>query len=679
MSIAKTASPRCVALVGPYLSGKTLLLESLLAACDAIPRKGAVRDGSAVGDQSAEAKAREMGVEVNIAHARFMDDEWRFIDCPGSVELHQESLDALAVCDAAVVVCEPEIERAAIVAPLLRYLEDSDIPHVLFINKIDATERRLRDVLATLQQHSGLPLVLCQVPIRDGDTVTGYVDLVSERAYRCKEGEASDLIKLPETVADRAAEARGEMLESVADFDDDLLEKLIGDISPGKEEVYADLAKELRKNLIVPVVMGAALHDNGVRRLLKLLRHEVPDVAATAARKGLQGDGAAVAQVFKTLLMPHVGKLSLARIWRGAVKDGAALGGNRVSGILQLQGAATAKLASASAGEVVALGRMEDVATGAVLAASGKAPELLGWLDALKPVYAFAIGTEKSGDDVKLSGALRKLCEEDRALSVAHVVDTNQMLLRGQGELHLSIALDRLESKYNVQATRTRPRVPYKETIRKGAAEHGRFKRQTGGHGQFGDVQIEIRRLPRGKGFAFEDKIFGGHVPKQYIPAVEEGVKDYMVRGPLGFPVVDLAVTLTDGSYHSVDSSEAAFKQAARIAMNEAMPKCNPVLLEPIFVVKISVPSEFTSKVNAIVSGRRGQLLGFDAKPGWNGWDEVTAHMPQAEIDDLIIDLRSATLGVGTFETAFDHLTELTGKDAERVVQAHGGAREAAQ
>ena len=679
MSIAKTASPRCVALVGPYLSGKTSLLESLLAACEAIPRKGVVRDGTAVGDQSAEARAREMGVEMNLAHARFMDDDWRFIDCPGSVELHQESLDALAVCDAAVVVCEPEIERAAIVAPLLRYLEDSDIPHVLFINKIDATERRLRDVLATLQQHSGLPLVLRQVPIRDNDAVTGYVDLVSERAYRYKEGEASDLIKLPETVADRAAEARGEILESVADFDDDLLEKLIADTNPDKEEVYADLAKELRENLIVPVVMGAALHDNGVRRLLKLLRHEVPDVAATAARKGLDGDGAAVAQVFKTLHMPHVGKLSLARIWRGAIKDSGTLAGARLSGILQLQGAASAKLAGAGAGDMVALGRMEDVKTGAVLVPSGDAPEMLGWPEVLKPVYAFAVGTESRGDDVKLSGALRKLCEEDRSLSIAHVADTNQMLLRGQGEMHLSIAFDRLQSKYNVKATHARPQVPYKETIRKAASEHGRFKRQTGGHGQFGDVHIDIRPLPRGKGFAFEDKIFGGHVPRQYIPAVEEGVKDYMARGPLGFPVVDLAVTLTDGSYHSVDSSEAAFKQAARIAMNEAMPRCSPVLLEPVYTVKISVPSEFTSKVNAIVSGRRGQLMGFDAKPGWNGWDEVTAHMPQAEIDDLIIDLRSATLGVGTFETAFDHLTELTGKDAERVVQSRSGTQAAAQ
>lgn len=266
------------------------------------------------------------------------------------------------------------------------------------------------------------------------------------------------------------------------------------------------------------------------------------------------------------------------------------------------------------------------------------------------------------------------MCEEDRSLTVAHVADTRQMLLRGQGEMHLSIAFDRLASRYGIKATRDRPAVSYKETIRKQATEHGRFKRQTGGHGQFGDVYIEIRPLPRGKGFAFEDKIFGGHIPRQYIPAVEDGVKDYLARGPLGFPVVDVAVTLTDGSYHSVDSSEAAFKQAARIAMSEAMPKCEPVLLEPIAEVRISVPSEFTSKVNAIVSSRRGQLLGFDARAGWKGWDEVTAHMPEAELADLIIELRSATLGLGTFTTRFDHLTELMGREAERVVQTRGAA-----
>ncbi len=682
MSDARSAAPRCVALVGPYLGGKTTLLESLLHVAGATPRKGSVRDGTAVGDRSPEARNREMGVEANFAHARFMDDEWRFLDCPGSVELLQESLDCLAVADAAVVVVEPEIARAAIIAPLMKHLEDAKIPHVLFVNKMDSTENRVRDVLAALQGHSNLPLVLRQVPIREGEHVTGYVDLVSERAYHYKAGEPSDLIPLPEAAADRASEARTEMLESLADFDDALLEKLIEDTVPAKTEVYADLAKDLRENLIVPVVLGAALRDNGVRRLFKLLRHEVPEAAQTAARKGLKDagkDGEAVAQVFRTIHMPHVGKMSMARVWRGAVKDGETLGGVRVSGILRVQGAETAKLPSASAGDVVAFGRMDSVATGAVLTPSGKAPALAGLPPPLTPVYAFAIGTENRADDVKLSGALQKLTEEDRSLKVTHEPDTRQMLLRGQGEMHLAIAFDRLASKFNIQATKAPPEVPYKETIRKGTKEHGRFKRQTGGHGQFGDVHIEIRPLPRGSGFAFEDKIFGGHVPKQYIPAVETGVKEYLERGPLGFPVVDVAVTLTDGSYHTVDSSEQAFKQAARIAMSEAMPRCDPVLLEPIHEVRISVPSDFTSKANAIISTRRGQILGFDAKPGWNGWDEVTAHMPQAELSDLIIELRSATLGIGSFETRFDHLSELTGRDAERVVQARNGGAAAAQ
>ncbi|HEX9809411.1 MAG TPA: elongation factor G [Alphaproteobacteria bacterium] len=679
MSDAQGAAPRGVALVGPYLSGKTTLLESLLFAAGALSRKGSVTEGSSVGDSGPEARNRKMTVEVNVAHGNFLGDEWRFVDCPGSVEFQQETLNALACCDAAVVVCEPNIERAAIIAPLLKYLEDSAIPHILFINKLDDTENRVRDVLSALQQCSNLPLVLRQVPIREGDSVTGYVDLVSERAYHYNPDKPSDLIQLPEQVAERTAQARTELLESLADFNDALLEQLLEDVVPDKSAVYADLTKDLQQNLIVPVVLGAGLHDHGVRRLLKLLRHEAPTVAQTAARKGLEPAGGAVAQVFKTAYVPHVGKLSIARIWRGAIKDGEQINGERVSGILRLQGSETAKLTGAAAGDVVALGRMETIKTGDVLTPSGKAPALEGWPPVLSPVYAFAVGSENRADEVKLSGALQKLCEEDPSLSIVHHQDTHQMVLQGQGEMHLQIAFERLQSKYNLKVTRQRPDVPYKETIRKAVAEHGRFKRQTGGHGQFGDVHIEIRPQPRGAGFLFEDKIVGGHIPKQYIPAVEAGVKEYMSRGPLGFPVVDIAVSLNDGSYHTVDSSEQAFKQAARIAMSEGMPKCDPVLLEPIYEVKISVPGEFTNKVHGLISGRRGHILGFDARPGWRGWDEVTAHMPQAELGDLIIELRSLSLGVGTFETRFDHLAELTGRDADRIVQARRSEAAAAQ
>jgi elongation factor G len=585
----------------------------------------------------------------------------------------------MACADAAVVVCEPEPERAVTVAPILKHLEDIGIPHILFINKMDEANSSVGDVLAALQGVSNLPLVLRQVPIKGGDQITGYVDLVSERAYEYKSDAASDLIELPDDISDEAALARTQLLESLADFNDELLEKLLEDVVPEKAEVYADLTKDLQGNLIVPVVLGAAIDDNGVTRLLKLLRHEAPGVATTLERKGVSAPGEALAQVFKTAHVLHVGKLSIARIWSGSVKDGDSLNGERVSGLFRLQGEAREKISSAAAGDVVAFGRMDEINTGDVLTPSGKAPEIADWPEDLAPVYAFAVGTENKADEVKLSGALSKLTEEDPSLVITLNADTHQMLLEGQGEMHLQVAFDRLQSRYNLKGTKAKPQVPYKESIRKPTTVHGRFKRQTGGHGQFGDVQIEIRPQPRGAGFVFEDKIFGGHIPKQYIPAVELGTKDYLSRGPLGFPVVDLAVTLNDGSYHAVDSSEQAFKQAARIAMTDGMPQCDPVLLEPIFEVRVVVPTEFTSKVHSLVSGRRGQLLGFDTLEGWKGWDQVVAHMPQSEIGDLIIELRSLTLGVGKFHAIFDHMAELIGSDADKIVRGRNGEAAAAQ
>jgi len=289
-----------------------------------------------------------------------------------------------------------------------------------------------------------------------------------------------------------------------------------------------------------------------------------------------------------------------------------------------------------------------------------------------KPVFGLAIAAEKRSDDVKLTGAIAKLIEEDPTISLEQNAELQEMVLWGQGDIHLQIAMDRLRTKYNLQVTARKPQVPYKETIKRGTAQHARFKRQSGGHGQFADIQIEVRPLPRGTGHTFKDAVVGGAIPRNYIPSVEEGVAEYLRHGPLGFPVVDVAVTLVTGQFHAVDSSDQAFKTAARMAMTEAMPKCDPVLLEPIHFVEISVPNAFTSRVQRLVSGRRGQILGYDAKPDWPGWDIVTANLPHAELHDLIVELRSATLGVGTYVDRFDHLQELTGKLAERAMAGRG-------
>ena len=287
---------------------------------------------------------------------------------------------------------------------------------------------------------------------------------------------------------------------------------------------------------------------------------------------------------------------------------------------------------------------------------------------------ALAIAARDRKDDVKLGQALHKLAEEDPSLVVVHNAEQGEIVLWGQGEMHLRVAVERLANRFGVAATTRAPRVGYRETIRKTISQRGRHKKQSGGHGQFGDVVVDIKPLPRGAGFVFDEIITGGAVPRQYIPSVEEGVRSFLNHGPLGFPVVDVQVTLTDGSYHTVDSSDMAFQLAGRLAMSEGLPQCQPVLLEPIHAVDIVCPTEAAAKINAILSQRRGQILGFDAREGWDGWDVVKAMLPESEIGDLIVEVRSATAGVGGLAFKFDHLQELTGKQADQVVTARKAA-----
>ncbi len=673
----KDGGPRTVALVGPYGSGKTTLLESILFITGAILRKGSIPQKNTVGDSSAEARARQMSVEVNCATTKFMDESFTFLDCPGSIEFLQDTLNVLPGVDAAVVVCEPEPAKMQMLKPYLKRLDDLSIPHFLFVNKIDKAGGALRDLLAILQEVSDKPLLLRQIPIWEKGIVTGFVDLALERAFVYREHAPSELIALAGDEQVREKEARFQMLEKLADYDEHLMEELLSDIEPPRDEVFGDLSKELSEGLVVPALIGSAERDNGIRRLLKALRHEVPEVEAAAARLGVHANGDAIVQILKTYNGAH-GKLSLARILSGALKDGAVLhrrdgSDSRIGGMFALKGEAQTKITDAKAGDTIALGRLEGVTGETLSSAKGtKLPKIE--IEQLTPVYTLAIETTDRKDEVKLTAAVAKLREEDPSLIFLQNAELQEMALAGQGEIHLKVAVEKLQSKYGLKVTTHQSKIPYKETIRKSGKQHGRHKRQSGGHGQFGDVHIEIRPLPRGTGFVFEDHIKGGVVPRQFIPSVEKGVIDFLKNGPLGFPVVDLAVALVDGSYHSVDSSDAAFQTAARIAMQEGMPNCAPVLLEPIMRVKIHVPNEATSKVNAVVSGRRGQLMGFDARTGWKGWDSVEAQMPLAELHDIIIDLRSLTQGVGTYEVEFDHLAELTGKLADNVVATHKAA-----
>jgi elongation factor G len=645
--------PRSIALVGPYGSGKSTLFEALLQTAGAPVRRMAGRN-------------RTASTEIRVGHCSFLGDPWSIVDCPGSIEFAYETAGALTAVDLAVVVCDAAPERALTLSPLFKLLEDENIPHIVFVNKIDSHAGHVRDTLAALQPHSRRPLVLRQVPIREGETVTGYVDVVSERAYRYRKGQESELISLPSALADREREAFDGLVEVLADHDDALLEKLLEEIRPTAQEVYAQLHKDQATGAIVEVLLGSAERDNGVRRLWKALRHDVPLPAETAGRRGIETAGEPLAHIFKTVYAPHSGKLSYARVWRGPIKDGATIAGQRIAGISKFTGGEPAKVGEAVAGEIVAMGRLEGLATGATL---GPADAAIPYPEPPQPVYAFALSLPDRKDEVKLSGALQKLVEEDPSLSVLHDQDTGETVLAGQGEIHLNAAIERLAATHNLKVKTIRPQVAFKETIRKAVHEHSRFKRQTGGHGQFADIKIDIAPRARGEGFLFVDKIVGGAVPRQFIPAVGEAAEEATRKGAFGFPVVDISVTLVDGTFHTVDSSDMAFKTATRQGMAEGLAKADPVLLEPIDHVAVSVPNDYTASAQRLLTGRRGQILGFAAKPGWNGWDEVEALVPEAELHDLIIELRSLTMGLGTYRRRFAHLAEAPSRLVEKIAQ----------
>lgn len=657
--IKHPASPRVVALVGPRGAGKTTLLESLLRVTGAPALKGSGNHGPP--------EERTMTVELSAATTDFLGERWTLLDCPGAPEFAQEARHGLMICDAALVVCDTGPDRAAALAPLFHFLDAHRIPHLLFLNALDESGASVRALIDSLQVVSARPLVLREIPLREGEQMVGVVDLVSERAWGMSGEKEAALIPLPDSHRPLEEAARRQLLERMADQDDGLLEQLLQDLVPPPSALYEQLARALRDDRLVPVFIGSAERGLGLLRLLKGLRHEVPDVRETRARLGLDEQTTPLAQVFKTYHPLHAGRHSLVRVWRGPVLDGSTLAGGRVSGVFRVHGARQSPVGSAPEGEVAILGRLEAVHTGDLLEPTG-ARRAADWPVAPPPVHQVAIAAEKRTDDVKLPGALNRLVEQDPSLSVDQDPDTQQLLLGGQGELHLREAQVHLSSRLRVPVVVHPTPVPFRESIRRQGAHHARYKRQSGGHGQFGDVVIEVKPLPRGQGFTFTSAVVGGVVPRQYIPAIEEGILEGLRRGPLGFPVVDVTVTLTGGTYHSVDSSDQAFRTAARLAMAELLPKLEPVLLQPILTVELHVPHEAMARAQRLVISRHGQLLSFEADLDLPGWAVLTAYMPQAELKGFIVELRSLSSGLGHYVARHDHYAELVGRQAERVV-----------
>jgi elongation factor G len=666
-----TNGTRLIALVGPAGAGKTSLAEAFLFISGTTDRLGSTANKSSIGDSSEEARSRGGSTETNLYNFTYLDDKYAIVDAPGSIGFSADAARGIAVADVAIVVVDPDPARAALAAPALRTLDELGIPHLIFVNRIDQAHGRIRDLLTALQPMSVSPLIARQIPIRDGEKVTGFVDVALERAYHYAPGKQDEPIALPDELAEREAQARTQLLEQLADHDDTLLEQLLMDQVPEPGTIFADLRRETSDNLGVSVLFGSAQNGWGIGRLLKALRHEAPGPESTAARLGVD---APALNAFKIYHGGSVGRLALARAIGGPLHENSDfISSNgehgRLGALFSVQGDKTAKIAEAANGDVVAIAKVDAVKSGDWLGAGKLPPPIEISLPSRN--CALAIQPADRKDDVKLSGALARILEEDASLTLEQDEASHEMRLRGVNDEHLKTTLAKLKRRYGVEVTHHAPSIGYRESIRKPVTQRGRHKKQSGGHGQYGDVIIEIRPLGRGEGFQFDEKIHGGAIPKQWIPAVEQGVKDAMVKGPLGFPVVDVAVTLVDGSYHSVDSSELAFRLAGRVAMQEALAQAVPHLLEPVQKLVLVTPSSAASRVSSAVASRRGQMLGMGPREGWTGWDRIEALIPESELTGLEAELRSMSQGLASYEAEFDHLAELSGHLADKVVQQH--------
>lgn len=608
-----------------------------------------------------------LGEAAALTRFGYLGEDWTAIELAGSAEGLAMAGPALAMSDTAVLVVPADSEAAVLAAPWLRLVEDAGMPCQIFVNRMDATTERVRDIAAALQAYSRHHIVLRQIPIRKDGVVTGAVDLISERAWHYREGRPSALVELPADLTQREREARAELLESLADFDDHLLEELIEDQAPMTEEVFEVARKTLGHCDLIPAFLGAASHANGITRLMKSLRHEAPDHQTTTAR--LTADPAVIAIGGLADMRKHLGKLVVVRALGEGVTAGASLAGTAVGGLTQIDVRTPAK--TLAPGEIGLTVKSDHLVPGRLYTATGTLP-LPAWAGPRPGMCREIVSASHDRDDVRLSAALARLVEIDPGLALAQDEASGKAILTTQSPMHSRRVLDRLAADFGIEAAAAPVSPAFRETVARKVENHHRHRKQSGGAGQFADVVIELMPQPRGAGFTFAEEVKGGAVPRNYIPAVEAGAQDALAAGPNGFPVVDIRVVLKDGKSHAVDSSDYAFRTAGRNAVKEALASAGPFVLQPILRAEIHVPSAFTGALVPMISGLKGQVLGFTAHPESTGWDVFTALLPAAALNDLYRTLGSATRGTAWFETTFESYEEATERDIRQAAEAVG-------
>lgn len=678
----KSDKLRNVGIVAHGGSGKTSLTEAMLFNSGAVNRLGRVDDGSATTDFEPEEVKRKVTINTALAPCEWRDHKINFIDTPGYADFVAEVKSALRAVDSTLIVLcaasgvEVETEK------VWNYASELGLPRIGFINKMDRENADFYSVVDSMKEKFGNGVVPVQLPIGAQDTFKGIVDLITMKAYLAeKNGKECIEADIPADILEQAETARMVLIEAAAEGNDELLTKYLEGEELTDDEVVSGLLTGISQAKVFPVLCGSAVKNIGIHQALDSIVKYLPapgispvigyhPVTKEPVERSVGDPFSGI--VFKTTADPFVGRLSYIRLYSGSMKPDSTLynatkdKAERIGTLFTLRGKQQDPVTAVHAGDIVVVAKLQETGTGDSLCDKDK-PILFETISYPKPMFVRAIEAKNKGDEDKIGQALARLMDEDPTFKVRKDVETHQLLVYGMGELHLDIMTERMKRKFGVETLLTNPRIPYRETIRGSAKVEGKHKKQSGGHGQYGHVWLQLDPLAPGAQFEFVDSIFGGSVPRQYIPAVEKGVRDALNGGVLaGYPMVDVKVTLTDGSYHTVDSSEMAFKIASTMALRKGALQAKPVLLEPIYAVEVIVPESYMGDVIGDLNTKRGRIQGME--PIGGGLGKIKAQVPMAEMFRYSIDLRSITQGRGNFDMNFSHYEDVPARIAENII-----------
>ncbi|MCC5910775.1 MAG: elongation factor G [Clostridiaceae bacterium] len=689
MNVYQADKIRNIALLGHGGCGKTTLTEAALYTAKVTNRIGRVEDGNTVSDFDKEEISRKISINTSVIPIEWEQHKINFIDTPGYFDFIGEVQSAGKVAGGLIILVDATSGIEVGTEKAWEYAEDRKKPTFIFINKMDRENADFDKVLSQLRENFGKKVAPFQIPLGEKENFIGNINVAKMIA---KEYDGKNCVEkpIPEDRMDQVMEIREMLMESVAESDEQLLEKYFAGEEFTQQEIQEGLRKGILSGEIVPVVCGSTLKNIGIHSLLNLVNDYSPSPKDMPGKQGnhpktnevvertLEDNEPFSAQVFKTIVDPYIGKISLFKVISGTLKaDTEVLNANkdekeRMSTLFVLRGKNQIEVKEIHAGDIGAVAKLQHTSTGDTLC-SVEAPIVFSNIEFDEPQLFLAVEPKSRGDEEKISSGLQRLSEEDPSFSFERNVETKQTLIKGQGELHIRVITNKLKNKFGVDVELSDPKVPYRETIKGKADVQGKHKKQSGGHGQYGDVKIRFE--PAASDFEFGEEIFGGSVPKSYIPAVEKGIRECLETGVLaGFPVVKIKATLYDGSYHDVDSSEMAFKIAASLAFKKGVEEATPILLEPVVKVSVVVPEEYMGDVMGDLNKRRGRIIGMEPQP--KGMQMVVAEVPQAEMFKYAIDLRSMTQARGNFTTEFVRYEEVPNIISEKVVEAAKAAKE---